>query len=133
MLQAYSTKQKRLYKESELHPTHPAHIMSSSKTTQAKKTIMVDGITCITKIHETYSVSAHKSMVMPSLFDRGANGGIAGYNVRVIEYDSFIQQISVQGINNHMLDNIPIVTVGGVVTTQHGEIIVVMHQYAHFG
>ena len=38
--------------------------------------------------------------------------------------------MDIQGIDNHCLPNIPIVTAGAVVKTQHGEIILVMNQYA---
>ena len=64
--------------------------------------------------------------------DRGANGGIAGDDVRIIEPNSFPRFVSVQGIDNHTLENIPVVSVGGVANTQHGEFILVMHWYAHF-
>ena len=40
--------------------------------------------------------------------------------------------VDVQGIDNHQLTNIPIVTAYGVVKAQHDqEIILVMNQYAH--
>jgi hypothetical protein len=55
-----------------------------------------------------------------SLIDRGANGGAAGDDVRII-------------FHTHRINNIGIGTVGGVVQTQHGPVIAIMHQYALLG
>ena len=63
-----------------------------------------------------------------TLIDRGANGGLAGNNVRVLHQTG--RKVDVQGIDNHQVTNIPIVTVAGVVNTQRGEVILIMHQYA---
>ena len=84
------------------------------------------------KCHVTYSISNHSTISQDSLVDRGANGGIAGDDVRVIEKvpDRFV---NVRGIDNHEITEIPIVTAGGVTRTQHGEVIVIMHQYAWHG
>ena len=63
--------------------------------------------------------------------DRGANGGIAGNDVRVI--DRQFRSVSIQGIDNHQLNDIPIGTVGGVIQTHLGPAILIMHQYAILG
>jgi len=41
--------------------------------------------------------------------------------------------VDVRGIDNHQITNIPIVTAGGVITTQHGPAIAILHQYAYTG
>ncbi len=41
--------------------------------------------------------------------------------------------VNVRGIDNHQITNIPIVTAGGVVKTQHGPAIAILHQYAYTG
>ena len=64
-----------------------------------------------------------------ALVDRGANGGLAGSDVRAIHVSS--REVDVQGIDNHQLTNIPIVTAAGVVETQKGSIVLIMNQYAH--
>jgi len=61
--------------------------------------------------------------------DRGANGGIAGDDVCIIEKSD--QTIDVRGIDNHQITNILIVTAGGVIKTQHGPTIAILHQYAY--
>ena len=45
---------------------------------------------------------------LASLVDRGANGGIAGDDVHIIEKSD--QTVDVRGIDNHQITNIPIVT-----------------------
>jgi hypothetical protein len=78
-----------------------------------------------------YSASNHRSTRRGALVDRGANGGIAGDDVRIIDKSG--QFVDVQGIDNHQLVDIPLVTAGAVVRTQRGDIIAIMHQYAHMG
>jgi len=41
--------------------------------------------------------------------------------------------VDVRGIDNHQIVDIPIVTAGGVVKTQHEPAIVILHQYAYTG
>jgi hypothetical protein len=81
--------------------------------------------------HVVYSVSAHKSSNPHSLVDCGANGGVAGDDVRVIFCTECTVDIS--GIDNHQVTNIDIGTVGGVVMTQKGFVIAIFHQYALLG
>jgi hypothetical protein len=77
----------------------------------------------------TYLVSARRSVKSTgSLIDRGANGGICGGDMRVIEMDP-LNMINVTGINNHQITGLPIVTCGGVVTTNKGPAIAIFHNY----
>ena len=83
-------------------------------------------------MHENvYKVRAYDTTATVSLVDRGANEGIAGAYVRVIE--KLHRQVDVQGIDNHQMTNIQIVTAGGVTRTQRGEVILIMNQYAYVG
>jgi hypothetical protein len=75
-----------------------------------------------------YVASDHRTVRRGTLIDRGANGGIAGDDVRIIHESG--RQVDVQGIDNHQIVDIPIVTAGAVVNTQRGEVIIIMHQYA---
>ena len=75
-----------------------------------------------------YSVSSHRHTSSMSLVDRGANGGVAGDDVRVIFKTS--RTVDIKGIDNHQVIDVPIGTVGGVVTTQKGPVIAILHQYA---
>ena len=78
-----------------------------------------------------YKVSAHDASSDISLVDRGANGGISGSDVRIIE--KLHRHVDVQGIDNHRMNDIPIVTAGGVTKTQRGDIILILNQYAYVG
>ena len=66
-----------------------------------------------------------------SLIDRGANGGIAGNDVRVLFKTH--RTVDIRGIDNHQLTDISIGSVGGVVDTHKGPVIAIMHQYALIG
>jgi len=133
------------------HPGHLANVLSTSKTKHAKgakfmpkansagpapskdEELVINGkkyrLVHQHKIY--YSVSAHKSRKIGSLVDRGANGGIAGEDVRIIEKSD--RTVDVRGIDNHQITDIPIVTAGGVIKTQHGPAIAILHQYAYTG
>ena len=41
--------------------------------------------------------------------------------------------VDIQGIDNHRINEIPIVTAGGIINTQKGPVIAIMHQYAYTG
>lgn len=78
-----------------------------------------------------YKVKTHDSSSDVSLVDKGANGGIAGNNVRVVE--KLHRHVDVQGIDKHKMNDIPIVTATGVTKTQRGEVILILNQYAYVG
>jgi hypothetical protein len=102
-----------------LPPGDIRHVMSKSSKRQANMANVI------------YNVSCHKSGQPSSLVDRGANGGLAGSDVRVIHKTH--RSVDVRGIDNHQVTDIAIGTVGGVVTTQKGPVIAIMHQYALLG
>ena len=64
-----------------------------------------------------------------ALVDRGANGCIAGSSMAVIERTG--KKIDLSGIDDHTVRNLEIVTAGGVVKTQKGDVIMIIHQAAH--
>ena len=65
-----------------------------------------------------------------ALIERGANGSLAGSDVRVISQVND-RKVNAEGIENHQLTDIPLVTAAGVITTQKGPVIAIMNQYAH--
>ncbi len=82
----------------------------------------------------TYNISAHTcSTDLGSLVDCGANGGVAGADVRVISPNDDGRTVHVNGIDDHQITDLPIATYGGVVQSQRGEVIVILHQYAYHG
>ena len=78
-----------------------------------------------------YNVTKARSSSPGVLVDRGANGGIAGDDVRIIARTG--KTVDVEGLAKHQVTNIPIVTCAGVVHTQRGMAIAYMHQFAHVG
>ena len=59
----------------------------------------------------------------------GANGGIAGNDVKILSYTDRV--INVNGINNHhQLTDIRIGSVAAWTLSQRGPVILIMHQYA---
>ena len=84
----------------------------------------------INKTH-IYHVSKHSSSHYGSLIDRGANGGLAGSDVRILERTG--RTVSVTGIDNHELPGLDIVTCAALLHTNHGEVVLIMHEYAYYG
>jgi hypothetical protein len=65
-----------------------------------------------------------------ALIDRGANGGLAGSDCRIITRspDRFV---NIEGIDRHQLTDIPIVTCGAyTVSRNSGPVILIFHQFA---
>ena len=78
-----------------------------------------------------YHVSKHSSSHYGSLIDRGANGGLAGSDVRILERTG--RTVSVTGIDNHELPGLDIVTCAALLHTNHGKVVLIMHEYAYYG
>jgi hypothetical protein len=94
---------------------------------------MINGVEYVAKLNDDmYQVSNHKQMMLPlALIDRGTNGGVTGSDTRLI--DKSLHSVHIQGINDHMIKDVPIGIVGEVVNTQRGEVIAIMHQYVYTG
>jgi hypothetical protein len=81
---------------------------------------------------QTYTLKKVSIQPHPSgaLIDRGANGGIAGADCRIIAWnpDAFV---NIEGIDRHQVTNVPVVTCGAyAVTKNHGHVILILHQLA---
>ena len=75
---------------------------------------------------------AAASTTLPgSLIDGGANGGLAGEDVRVLSYTD--RSADITGIGDSHMEDVPIVTCAGVVQTTRGPIVIIMNQYAYYG
>ena len=129
-------------KAADLPPSDIRKVLSASKGGSHRDSSTADeltingrtyrsvNMTCIAPLR--YNVSAHARTSFGSLVDRGANGGVAGEDVRVIAKHPH-RKVDIQGIDNHQLSSVPIATVGGVVSSQRGEVIAILHQYAYTG
>jgi hypothetical protein len=98
-----------------------------------KPSVTINGSEYVAKLNDVmYQVSNHKQTMLPlALIDRGANGGVAGSNTRLI--DKSLHSVHIQGIDNHMIKDVLVSTVGAVINTQRGEVIAIMHQYVYTG
>ena len=109
-------------------PTDIRRIMSQAKA--KRPPTKTSRVASVHEMVPTHHVPTNLSGKLPSrsLVDRGANGGIAGDNVRVIaEVD---RHVNVQGVGNHELSDLKIVTAGGVCPSHRGDVLVILHQYA---
>jgi hypothetical protein len=98
-----------------------------------KPSVMINGVEYIAKLNDVmYQVSNHKQTMLPlALNDHGTNGGVAGSDTCLI--DQSLHSVHIQGIDDHMIKDIPIGTVGAVINTQRGDVIAIMHQYVYTG
>ena len=69
------------------------------------------------------SQAKHGSMV-----DRGANGGLAGSDVRILSRSS--RKCTVTGIDSHELQGLDVVQCAALVQTNHGIVNLIMNEYA---
>jgi hypothetical protein len=118
-------------KKKDIHPGGIHRVlpqsMAKGSAPPARKLVVQDGVMYYAvNQHIQYWASSHRQVRTGALVDRGANGGIAGDGVWIINRTG--RQVDVQGIDNHQIVDIPIVTAGAVVKTQSGEVIIILHQ-----
>ena len=113
--------------ESGIDPTDIQNVMSVS---HAKRDISSHDSSRQTQTHQRY-VFARVNQSNHHLIDRGANGGLAGPDMRVIHTTP--RKINIVGIDDHELTGLNVVTAAALLDTQKGPIIGVFHEYAHHG
>jgi hypothetical protein len=131
--QATSSHREWLQLKAQEIPAADLRKMLSQHQGPDKPSVTINGVEYIAKLNDVmYQVSNHKQMTLPlALIDRGTNGGVAGSDTRLI--DKSLCSVHIQGIDNHMIKDVPIGTVSAVVNSQRGEVIAIMHQYAYTG
>ena len=113
--------------ESGIDPTDIQNVMSVS---HAKRDISSHDSSRKIQTHQRY-VFARVNQSNHHLIDRGANGGLAGADMRVIHTTP--RKINIVGIDDHELTGLNVVTAAALLDTQKGPIIGVFHEYAHLG
>ena len=73
----------------------------------------------------------HANHTNNQLVDRGANGGLAGSDMRVI-YKTH-RKINISGIDNHEVKGLDVVTAATLLNTSLGKVIGIFNEYAHLG
>ena len=81
--------------------------------------------------HFTYHVAQASQAKCGSLVDRGANGGLAGSDVRILSRSS--RKCTVTGIDSHELQGLDVVQCAALVETTHGIVNSIMNEYACYG
>ena len=79
----------------------------------------------------TYHVAQASQAKHGSLVDRGANGGLAGSDVRILLRSS--RKCTVTGIDSHELQGLDMVQCAALVETNHGIVNLIMNGYACYG
>ena len=113
--------------ESGIDPTDIQNVMSVS---HAKRNISSHDSSRKIQIHQRY-VFTRVNQSNHHLIDRGANGGLAGADMRIIHTTP--RKINIVGIDDHELTGLNVVTAAALLDTQKGPIIGVFHEYAHLG
>ena len=73
----------------------------------------------------------HANHTSNQLVDCGANGGLAGSDMRVI-YKTH-RKINISGIDNHEVNGLDVVTAATLLNTSLGKVIGIFNEYAHLG
>ena len=113
--------------ESGIDPTDIQNVMSVSN---AKRSISSHDSSRKIHIHQRY-VFTRVNQSNHHLIDRGANGGLAGADMKVIHTTP--RKINIVGIDDHELTGLNVVTAAALLDTQKGPIIGIFHEYAHLG
>ena len=85
----------------------------------------------IVDMASTYHISKNSASSYGSLVDRGANGGLAGADIHVLDRTG--REVSVTGIDDHELPGLDIITCVVLIQTNHGKVNMLMHEYAYYG
>ena len=81
--------------------------------------------------HFTYHVAQASQTKHGSLVDKGANGRLAGSDVRILSRSS--RKCTVTGIDSHELQGLDVVQCAALVETNHGTVNLIMNEYACYG
>ena len=73
----------------------------------------------------------HANHTNQQLVDRGANGGLAGSDMHVIHRPH--RKINIQGIDNHEVTGLDVVTAATLLNTSQGKVIGIFNEYAYLG
>ena len=73
----------------------------------------------------------HANHTNQQLLDHGANGGLAGSDMRVIHKTH--RKTNIQGIDNHEVTGLDVVTAATLLNTSHGKVIGIFNEYAYLG
>ena len=67
-----------------------------------------------------------------STVDRGANGGVAGKDTRLISHNFPVCLVDIEGIDNHVIPRLKLGTHRAVANLREGKVLLIFHQYAYY-
>jgi hypothetical protein len=106
-------------------------INSTKQASSKDDSININGTTCRCVNFVSVSYSVHNNTTSDargfSLVDWGANGGLLGSDICVIHQTNCC--VTITGIDNHQVGDLPIGTGAGYGMTDKGPVIFIMHQY----
>ena len=109
--------------------------VDQTKAASLPMTIGPDGhrYVCIDKAERTYTIVRSATAPTGSMLDRGANGGMGGKDMRVLEVVTGVYA-DVEGVGDASVTDLPIVLGAALVeNTNRGPIIGLFPQYAYYG
>ena len=78
-----------------------------------------------------YSVTKRFVKALFALIDRGANGGVAGNDMRLMHYHRDNIRVNIGGVGDHLINGKRLGTFTAVILTQLGYVIAWFYNYAH--
>ena len=114
-----------LYWQWSINPFTPLMMMlqTSSNVLSVKRS-------CQVQVCQRY-LFQHANHTNQQLVDRGANGFLAGSDMRVIHKTH--RKINIQGIDNHEVTGLDMVTAATLLNTSQGKVIGIFNEYAYLG
>ena len=85
---------------------------------------------CQIQVFQRY-LFQHANHTNQQLVDCGANGGLAGSDMRVLHKTQ--RKINIQGIDNHEVTGLDVVTAATLLNTSQGKVIGIFNEYAYLG
>ena len=107
----------------------PKHIWE--KLSKDQQQMIIDHNRSLPKKVCKHYIFQHANHTNNQLVDHGANGGLAGSDMRVI-YKTH-RKINISGIDNHEVNGLDVVTAATLLNTSLGKVIGIFNEYAHLG
>ena len=105
--------------------------ISQGKTCYIQSNVMFSLSLMISYIkHRQCYFFQHANHTNQQLVDHGANGGLAGSDMHVIHRT--YRKINIQGIDNHEVTGLDVVTAATLLNTPQGKVIGIFNEYAYF-
>ena len=118
-----------IHDQSQLTPDDVRHLLSVNKGKRSDK--VVHPVSRTTNNLITYTFSKSNTSAFAHLVDRGANGGLAGADMKILQKSG--RKVNISGIDNHEITGLDVVTCASMFDTNQGRIIAIFHEYAYHG